>query len=284
MLRTIIQNFRDQGEFPKRIRKRHETFWKDPNSEKIRNSKMSRDDSIDKWKDTPHWQRKLSNKFNAREFAIMNGCNVPDLYWKGTDIDSFDFNTLPDHFVIRPTTGHSSNLVFVMANGTNLFDHKNYTDLQLKDILRKKVSENEHLEFLIEEFIKNEDGVYTIPLDYKFLCFNGEIASVVVIERLGPKEGLSYFYDEHWNKVDKLNFLYPANDEKQPPRCFQEMLAQAKRLSKAYGIFIRLDFYATDKGPVFGEFTPTPSLGRDFTPFGKKLLLDYWDKYCYGLI
>jgi hypothetical protein len=171
-----------------------------------------------------------------------------------------------------------------MKEGINLFDQKRYSFEELRSILKSKISQNPLLEFLVEEFVKNEDGEYTIPNDYKFLCFNGEIAAVVVIKRLGPKNGLSYFYDEHWNKMKKIHYLYPATDQQNPPKCFKEMLGLAKQLGKAYGIFVRLDFYATDKGPVFGEFTPTPSLGQDFTPYGKQLLLEYWDKYCDGLI
>jgi hypothetical protein len=284
MFKAIIQHFRNRGEFPERIRKRHETFWKDPNAQKVSNSIMSKEDTLDKWQDAPHWQRRLSNKYNARLFAEMNGCQVPDLYWKGADVDSIEFDKLPEHYVIRPTSGHSSNLVFLMARGTNLFDYRNYSPEDIRILLKTAIAERPTQQFLVEEFLQNEDGVYTIPNDYKFLCFNGEIASIVVIKRLGPKKGLSYFYDEHWNKMNKMHYLYPGNGEQQPPKCFNEMLAQAKRLSKAYGIFVRLDFYATPKGPVFGEFTPTPGLGSNFTPYGKKVLLNYWDKYCKGCI
>jgi hypothetical protein len=62
------------------------------------------------------------------------------------------------------------------------------------------------------------------------------------------------------------------------------MLTQVKSLSKEYGIFCRIDFYATPKGPVFGEFTPTPFKGKYFTVRGEKLFIHYWDKYCNGKI
>lgn len=58
----------------------------------------------------------------------------------------------------------------------------------------------------------------------------------------------------------------------------------AKRLSNTYEIFTRIDFYATDKAAVFGEFTPTPGAGNDFTPEGDKLLSAYWDNYCNGMV
>jgi len=284
ILKNIYKMVRDSGEFPARIRARHKIFWSDPLAEDVRNDKMDKMDPLEKWMDVPNWQRKLSNKFNAREFAKMQGCQVPDLYWKGRDIDSIDFSSLPAQYVIRPTIGHSANLVYLMKNGLNLFDNKTYTPDEIKQDLKKAINNVSHLEFLFEEFVQTEAGEYTIPNDYKFLCFRGVIASIAVIDRVSPKLGYSRFYNENWQKMKKIHFKYPGKEELQPPLCLNEMLSHAKKLSKAYGIFVRLDFFATNKGPVFGEFTPTPSIGKGFTPYGKKLLLDYWDKYCPGLI
>lgn len=283
-LKAIKSFFRDSGRFPDRIRKRHRLFWSDPEAERIRNAPMDASLPLEVWKEGPYWQRKLSNKYNAREFAKLNGCRVPDLYWKGNDLDAFDFATLPPQYVIRPSVGKCSKGVYVMNDGLNLFDQKRYTPESLKLNLKQDLADNPDLEFLFEEFVQTEDGRYVIPNDYKFLCFDGAVASVVVIDRVSPQVGYSHFYDEHWNKMNKLHYRYPGKDEPQQPACFKEMLEQAKRLSKAYGIFIRLDFYATNKGPVFGEFTPTPGMGKNFTPHGKKLLLKYWDTYCKGLV
>lgn len=62
------------------------------------------------------------------------------------------------------------------------------------------------------------------------------------------------------------------------------MVQLAKQLSKTYQLFVRVDFYATDKGAVFGEFSLTPHLGKNFTPYGEKLLTSYRDKYCNGMV
>jgi hypothetical protein len=284
MFKFITQFIRNTGRFPARIRKRHKIFWSDPEAETIRNTLMDQSVPINQWQDVPNWQRKLSNKFNAREFAKLNGCQVPDLYWKGRNIDEVDFDSLPAYYVIRPTIGHSSKNVFVMDNGLNLFDQKLYTPELIRAQLKESISKHPKLEFLFEEFVRTEDGRYAIPNDYKFLCFNGEVASIVVIDRVSPKMGYSHFYDENWNRMKKLHYRYPGKEDLIKPECFDRMLTQAKHLSKAYGIFIRLDFYATNKGPVFGEFTPTPGMGKNFTPYGKNLLLNYWDKHCPGLI
>lgn len=245
---------------------------------------MSRYDDLEAWTAAPLWQRKLSNKFNAREFAVLHGCRVPELYWKGADVENIDFTRLPGNYVIRPTVGHSSNHVYLMDHGLNLFDKNKYTTEELIALLKGEILKTPGLEFLVEEFIENEQGKQAIPTDYKFYCFNGEIACLYVINRLSPKSGFGAFYDEHWNPLKKVQFNYPPSCDQKPPACFSEMVAVAKTLSKAYGLFVRIDLYASKNGCVFGEFTPTPSMGMNFTKYGKKLMINYWDKYCSGLI
>ncbi len=114
--------------------------------------------------------------------------------------------------------------------------------------------------------------------------FNGQIACIQVINRLSNTNGVTSWYDESWDQLPNLTTNYPDGKEQPMPECLQEMIDCAVKLSKSYEIFVRVDFYATDKGAVFGEFTPTPGLGVGFTPGGNKLLTQYWDKFCNGMI
>ena len=246
---------------------------------------MPASEPLSKFKDVKHWQRKLSNKYNAREFAKLHNCRVPGLYWKGRDVNTIDFNKLPDYYVIRPTIGHSCDLVFLMAGGTNLMDKQTYSTESIKIILSESLKYNPHLEFLIEEFIKTEKSEHKIPDDYKMYMFNGKVATIEVINRLSPTEGSLSCYDKDWNMTPNTAVnKFPQAAFQQPPRCFAEMTEQAKRLSKAYEIFVRIDFYATDKGAVFGEFTPTPGAANYLTPETEKMFIEYWDTYCNGKI
>jgi hypothetical protein len=284
MLNIITHRLRNTGEFTRRIKNRHEAFWKDPQAEKIRNTGMLRSDRLEKWADVHNWQRKLSNKHNAREFASMHNCKVPKLYWKGRDIATVNFEALPVNYVIRPTTGHCSDLVFLMRSGVNLFDNRSYTHTEIASLLHKETTKSQHVEFLFEEFLQETAGEASILSDYKIFCFNGEVACIQVINREGKNAGKASFYDSNWNRMRRITYSYKSGKTQPPPACLNEMLEKAKVLSKSYGIFVRIDFYATCDGCVFGEFTPTPSMGQNYTAFGRRLLLKYWDKYCGGLI
>ncbi|NDK54591.1 ATP-grasp fold amidoligase family protein [Pontibacter fetidus] len=284
--RTILNKVlqRDGGEFSKRIKYRHQIFWNEPGAELIRNKTMSAEATIQEWKADKNWQRKLSNKYNARLFAQMHGCKVADLFWRGRNLDEVNFEDLPAQYVIRPTIGYGCNLVYLMDNHVNHMDKRRYANEEIKANMHAALQQNPNQEFLIEEFLRTEQGEYKIPVDYKIHTFNGEIAFIHLINRLSPHKGYSTFYDEHWNQLGHIQDCYPKGTYQQAPACLPEMLEQARKLSKSYEIFVRTDFYATDKGAVFGEFTPTPAMGQTYKPQGVKILLNYWDTYCKEMI
>ena len=281
MFRTIT-NYLQAGEFTDRIKRRHRLLWKE--AQPLKNALLTRDHSLDDWKDEELWQRRLSNKLNAKEFAALNGCKTATLYWKGRDVEHIDFSVLPPQYVIRPAVGCGSKGVLLMKNGLNLFDKKIYTPQQIVRLLKESIGEHPNQFILIEEFLQNEAGAYEILADYKFFCFNGKIASIEVINRLSPNKGFCRFFDEQWTPMKPISLTYPQKHLSEKPRCFDEMLEQVKMLSKIYSIFVRLDFYATSRGAVFGEFTPTPNLGGGYSKFGHQLLVKYWDEYCRGQI
>lgn len=246
---------------------------------------MFAEDPLEEWTNRENWQRLLSNKHNSREFAQKFGCAVPGNYWRGRNLYELDFECLPDSYVIKPTLGYCSNHVFLMNRGVNLFDGKTYGKKAIISALSGVLEYNPRLEFLVEEFITNEAGEHTIPVDYKFYTFNGEIACVRVINRRGPKKGHSQYYKENWKPVRSLKKTkYEEGDHQEPPQCFEEMRDQVKVLSKAVKNFMRIDFYATKGGPVFGEFSSTPSRGVGYTRSGSDFLIKKWDGSCKGLI
>lgn len=278
--------FNPDPEFSKRIKYRYKTFWKDDLSPL---PLFVASDPIYKWKYTAHWQRALEHKFNSREFAKKYGCKVPGLLWYGQNFDEIDFSTLPKHFVVKPTLGHSSRSVYLMSDGTDLLTGTFYTLNELKASLKQLTSLYPEMTFIIEEFAANEKGDFQIPVDYKFYMFNGEIACIQVINRgtliEGAKTGTVNYYNENWTSTDKIKTSsFKDGSPQQKPKCLQEMVQSAKVLSRAYEIFVRVDFYATDKGAVFGEFSPTPDGGHSFTKAGSKYLMEKWEIYCKNMI
>lgn len=285
MIQSILTIFQQKKEFAERIASRAKIFWEAADVQAIRNTLFDAADPMAKWKNTVNWQRRLSNKYNAREFAKKHGCRVARLYWKGSSLNEINFKHLPKQYVIRPTRGHTCTNVYLMNNGINLLDGRYYEHQELKSLLTYALQNGDTNEFLIEEFLTTEQGECKIPDDYKLFCFNGHVAGIAVINRTGRENGRVGFYNEYWQPIQKLNInTYQETASQQQPDCFDEIVHHAKLLSKSYELFVRVDFYATGKGAVFGEFTPTPSVGKGFTTFAEDLFITYWDNYCSGMV
>ena len=56
---------------------------------------------------------------------------MPILYWFGRKVSHLPFDSLPEHYVIKPNLGFSRNNVYVMAKGTDLFEKATFTKQQL---------------------------------------------------------------------------------------------------------------------------------------------------------
>lgn len=274
-----------EPEFTRLILKRHKIFWGGEKNAKSRLPLLFRNDPLTKWKQTENWQRVLSHKGNSREFAIKFGCRVPELYWRGNHLSDVNLSKLPDKFVIRPSIGTNSRMVFLMDGKTNLFDGKKYSDQQLISMISEASLQESNVEFLIEEFLTDENADRNIMNDYKFYMFNGEVACIRLINRKSPKEGENLYYNEEWDLIPTIKKTkYKEGSYQSPPVCLEEMISYAKGLSKQCEIFMRIDLYATTKGAVFGEFATTPSHGIGYTPNGSRFLMSYWNNYCKGMI
>src|SRR5688500_374190 len=115
------------GEFAQRIRHRNKIFWESRDTEIVRSTIMDSYDPVIKWKNVENWQRKLDNKYNAKEFAKLHDCKVPETFWRGRDLSKIDFDKLPQQYVIKPTIGYTCNLVFLFDSSINLFDNRKYS-------------------------------------------------------------------------------------------------------------------------------------------------------------
>ena len=270
--------------FPDRIyfRDKMDKFYTNRSELELR--VMSASDPLEKWKDVENWRYKLDDKYNAREFVKKFGCSLPELYYHGNDVEEIDFNSLPKDFVVKPNRASSARGVYVIRNGINAFDGITYDHSRLKEELKSYLSKNPHKNIMIEEYVLDERNDKTIPDDYKVFTFNGHIACVQLIQRFSKQEVYFNFYDEQWNELPPIKLEAKVGKPQSAPACLPQILEQAKTLSKAYGIFVRLDFYATKKGAVFGEFTPTPAKYTKWSDYGVKLLTSYWDRYCKGTI
>lgn len=112
-----------------------------------------------------------------------------------------------------------------------------------------------------EKLILDSSG--SIPSDYKFFCFDGQVEVIQVdIGRFNDQK--RNLYDRNFNRL-QAKLLYP-NFEGSPdkPARLDEAIDVAEKLSAGFN-FIRVDLYVLENHVYFGELTNYP--GNGFIPF-----------------
>lgn len=237
-------------------------------------------DPDDLWRCCERWQRSLANKWNAREFARRHGCQVPELYWYGRALWRLPFARLPPRYVIRPVYGRSTRGTYLIDGEAERLGGRPLGAGEVRGTLVAEHGRFSRIPVLVEEFLRSEDGEYRVPVDYKCHMFGETLGVIERVERLGRRSTdivLSY-YDADWRPLERMvrTDKFPHGPAVPPPRCADGILDTARRLGRAYGTYVRVDVYATDRGCVFGEFSPTPTRGEGYSDFGDEYLLSHW--------
>uniref|UniRef100_A0A6C0AVH0 ATP-grasp domain-containing protein n=1 Tax=viral metagenome TaxID=1070528 RepID=A0A6C0AVH0_9ZZZZ len=238
---------------------------------------------------TKNWKSNFSNmtyngitidsyndKYNANKLVESFNIRVPKIYFVGK------YNDLPTgllddyaNYVIKPRSGHSSKNVFLVSNGIDSFTSKAVTQETLHNSFGLWNDE-----IIVEELLK--DGNSTILDDYKCYVFDGDVKFILHKSYKNGKYTRNW-YNRKWESIKPLKTVdNPGVIQKKPP-FFNKMINDIETIGKNVfkKCFLRIDFYITHQGPVFGEITPNPANGYGYTDYGLKIL----DRLCieYGL-
>ena len=205
------------------------------------------------------------DKYEVRKYVESKGLGhiLNELYGVYDRPEEIDYDTLPDKFVMKTTTGGGGLNVIVVKD-------KSKTD---QEELRKKLALWEDANnlgalagrewayqecqprIIVERFLENQGGGL---IDYKLFCFDGKPYCVQV--DCGRYDGhRQNFYDMEWNSLG-VHCSYPEGEGVEKPLGFEEMKEIASQLSKDFP-FVRVDLYNIGGRIYFGELTFYPSSG-----------------------
>lgn len=183
------------------------------------------------------------------------------------DVESIDFDKLPDKFVLKCTHGSRCNILCNDKKSLNIIEAKKKLKKWMKNnwfwYCREYPYKSIKPKILCEEFIG--DGINPAD-DYKIYCLNGEPTIIRSLARNIQGNLVSEcFYTTKWEKTDcrirKFDIeSFRANKEK--PEQLNEMLEISKKLSKDI-TFLRVDLYNINGRVYFGEMTFFPQSGLD---------------------
>jgi TupA-like ATPgrasp len=231
---------------------------------------------------TPKIVRTLFNKRLSLDLARQLGVATPDTLRELPNIDALPaLDTLPNRFVLKPVQGSNNRGVFLFEGGKNWLDGKRYNRQDLIDAVTADTALKPGGPFLIEEFLQNWNLKPGAPNDFKFYNFGSRTAFVHLIERndgRNAKLNRHWFLRDDWTPLGRT--IQPtqihASEPLTLPPFAAGMLALSQRLSAHIGMFVRIDLYATTRGPVFGEFTLNPHGGKGYAPDGDRWLGAMW--------
>lgn len=216
----------------------------------------------------------INDKLVARRFAESHGIAVPALLGVWDSPHEVPWDSLPARFVLKSSLGGGGLGVYPIerAQGGYL-DHMTRRVLTPDEIASRLWERHSPVKrYFAEEFLTGRDGS-SIPHDVKVFCFYGEPGFLEVRaedwSRTKDTVQRNRTFLPDGTEVFDIRPVIPRGEDIDPPHDLGAIVDAASRLSRAIRRpAVRLDFFETGKGLVFGEVTPnpgrTPSLRTEF--------------------
>ena len=207
---------------------------------------------------------KCSDKYAVRDYVIECGLGeyLNDLIGVYKNVDDVPWADLPDSFVLKWNFGSGYNYICPdktkadikkTANVLKKWGRKEYWRVY-SELQYKKCNKL----LLCEKYLIPAQGIKL--LDYKIYCFSGVPKAILIMDRDEPETIRASFVTTNWEMIPGKLERYEILENPEKPVCLRQMLNAASILSKGFP-FVRVDFYDTNHGLVFGEMTFTPHGG-----------------------
>lgn len=169
--------------------------------------------------------------------------------------DEIDFSNLPNSFVLKCT--HDSGGLVIVKEKEKL--NKNKAKVKIEHCLKRDYYlnlrewpyKNVPHRIIAEEYIGDGDS---LPTDYKFFCFNGEIDSVMLCLEREKGRPKFVFFNMEWKRLLYQNEEPEFDKVIEKPENFNEMIELVQKLCKGFSE-VRIDLYNVNKTIYFGEMT-----------------------------
>lgn len=235
------------------------------------------------------YERKEHHKIIADKYAVRDYIKekigeqylIP-LFFHTKSHKDIRSKNLPDESFIIKTNHDSSGGIIV----------RNKSDVKWKEVrkrLKRLLKENHYFRtrewqyknieprIIVEKLLTTEDG--SIPSDFKFHCFNGKLAFIMVDLNRHTDNRTRNLYDKDWNLLP-YEWGRPNDDNIERPSNLEEMIHLSEILAQDFP-YLRVDFYSVKGKTYFGELTLHHASGLqkfkqpeyDYI-LGKKLKLD----------
>ena len=237
--------------------------------------------------DTTQWT-KLADKYKVRVYVEEKGfgdCLVK-LYGAWGNVKDFDFDSLPENFILKANNGDGKGTNMPVKGKSKLSAaRKEAIEKTINDWLHRKNIGLLHAEpqykgihpmVIAEELLPIPEGESSL-IDYKLWCFNGKVHYIMTCSDRSSNGANIHLmlYDREWNPCPQYTIFssrYSKGKALPKPKNLEKMIEITETLAQGFPE-VRVDLYNIDptdeNGKIyFGELTFT-SLGgfmNYFTP------------------
>lgn len=209
----------------------------------------------------------VSYKLRSYSLADSLGIRTPQIYRVWNSLDDIEFSGLAvDRFVLKADRGHSGIAVIPLtrtpAGWQTLTGKEQLTDDRPSERMLSRLEQGGG-PYFAEEFLESASDA-TIPEDVKIYTAYGQVLHVLVMRTKGMQVINRKTFTRKYFGPDgrDLGPILPGatyGPDTPLPERWNELLEAAETMSIAAGMpFVRVDLYATSRGPVLGELTSTP--------------------------
>lgn len=205
----------------------------------------------------------LADKYAVREYVSKKIGNqyLNELYGLYNHETDIDFSKLPQKFVLKTTHGSHWNILCKdksrLDENAIIGQLRKWLNMNFYKTHRETVYKNIPPRIICEKYIQDENQ--NIPIDYKYLCFNGQVQFMnIIFDRFTNLNGS--YYDRDW-KICPFNEYHITDHEIiKKPKNFEKMKEIAEALAEGIP-FVRVDLYDVNSNILFGEMTFIPDAG-----------------------
>lgn len=237
------------------------------------------------YSDTTLWTR-LADKYKVRGYVREKGLgdNLVKLYGVWDNVKDFNFDLLPENFILKANNGDGKGTNMPVRGKSSLSAVQRKAILKTIDkwLHRKNIGllhaepqyKGIHPMVIAEELLPMSKGEASL-VDYKIWCFNGKAHYIWTCSERSDNGASArvMLYDREWTACPQHSIFNPqySKGEKMPkPKNLGKMIEIAETLSKGFPE-VRVDLYNIKpeeaNGKIyFGELTFT-SLGGFMTYF-----------------
>lgn len=203
-----------------------------------------------------------ADKIKVRDYINDWGFNeyLPKIYGVWDRFDDIDFTTFPQAFALKANNGCGSH--YICKDKSKMSVEKARETLNYALTHRTWAIAETHYSKIkpriyCEEFISDPDR--SLPLDYKFMCCDGEIKCILVCSERDTGTKLSCYTTE-WKQLNYIRSYERYKGRVKRPLELDKMIMIANTIASKFE-YIRIDFYNIGHKVYIGELTFTPEGG-----------------------